>query len=233
MFKLLLLISVPVWAGPTLKPGEYVEEGVREVIRFAPLKDGALPFSIEAYGANGHQCGAEGTLKLGELEARLETSAPPDVCVLKFSPKPNGVTLEASPECHSFCGARAWIGGDHQLAPAQCEQAKINTRYDEFLQLYKKKKYGEAKKKISALREECDFFMSRFRKDEMRNDLAITLHHLKDDAGCLEVLQPLKQLAQMSDEDIKEENLPVEAVDWLAIAKAARTNLKLCKGGKK
>jgi hypothetical protein len=64
----------------------------------------------------------------------------------------------------------------------------------------------------------------------MRNDLAVTLHHLGDDAGCLKVLEPLKELAALTEEQVRKEHgiEPMLVGDWVSIAGATRTNWKLC-----
>lgn len=234
MIQFLLLFTAPLWAAPKLKPGQYVQKNANGYLVLKPAKAGDFSFSIEAFGANGHMCGAEGTLKANEIEAKLEAMEKSDPCVLKFIPAGNIITLEASEACRYFCGARASLGGDHELAPSKCEREVITKRHEEFTALYRKKKYEDARKKLSTLREECADFISENLEDQMRNDLAVTFHHLKDDASCLTILEPLRKYAEMTDDQIKEEWVsPVEVESIIATAKATRTNLKLCKGGKK
>ena len=62
----------------------------------------------------------------------------------------------------------------------------------------------------------------------IRNDLAITLHHLGDDQGCRRTLEPLRGLADAPDEDLAAGE-PALHDTYVELAKATRTNLKLCR----
>jgi hypothetical protein len=60
----------------------------------------------------------------------------------------------------------------------------------------------------------------------MRNDLAITQYHLHDFAGCKRTLEPLREDAAKTDEQLE---YPVFALEArLPGIHAARTNIKLC-----
>ncbi|WP_256735202.1 hypothetical protein [Variovorax sp. dw_954] len=67
-------------------------------------------------------------------------------------------------------------------------------------------------------------------KDRIRNDLALAQLRAGDHAGCLKTLEPLREAAGQSDNDIRSNYLPEEARLLLPIVRATRTNLKLCQG---
>ena len=60
----------------------------------------------------------------------------------------------------------------------------------------------------------------------MRNDLAITQYHLHDYAGCKHTLEPLREEATKTDEELQYPAFALEA--RLPGIHAARANLKLC-----
>jgi hypothetical protein len=65
-----------------------------------------------------------------------------------------------------------------------------------------------------------------------RNDLAVALYHLGDPAACRNVLEPLAKDAAKTDAAIREEQRPSDADSAVRLARATRTNLKLCEGKK-
>ena len=64
----------------------------------------------------------------------------------------------------------------------------------------------------------------------IRNDLALTQLRLGDAAACRKTLEPLAQDASKSDASIREDYPGFEADAQIRLARATRTNLKLCQG---
>lgn len=225
---LLLACALPVQA--QLAPGDYVTEGGWGNLS---LKSdaGGLAFQINAVGGNLHVCDIDGVVRAGV--ARVETGEKGQACVVRFAPKDGGIQVspqEGEP-CRSFCGMRAGFEGLYFKPAPGCAAAEVKRGRAAFKRQFDQKGYTEARATLEPLIERCTKTLYGPDADWMRNDLAITLYRLKDNAGCLRVLQPLAELGAMSEAKVREEYAPSDAEMMVPIARATRTNLRLCKGG--
>jgi hypothetical protein len=206
---------------PNIAPGEYVYEGGNGVLRINSDKS----FVIDTVGANAHICGLE-----GELHGS-QGVIPNSSCVLHFKPDGNNMRLEdnQADECRNFCGARAGYTGLYIRPTSACTARAIALSRKAFKSKYDQRNYDSAVDILSRVLIDCKKVINHFDADWMRNDLALAQLRSGDKAACLSTLSPLVELAAMSDEDIRGMAEPAY-VDWyISIAKATRTNLKLCK----
>ena len=229
-----LLLSTPVTAQrstASLKPGEYVTEGAWGQLSLRPGNGNSLIFSIEATGGNRHVCSLEGEVNGGT--ATLDGPDEKTPCVVTFAQTGEGVKISTgeSGACRDYCGARAYFEGLYLRPSARCTKESVAAARKSFKQLYDARQFAEAKAKLEPVLTLCSRTLHRSEEGRARNDLAVTMHKLGDLSGCLLVLQPFVEDAQLTDAEFREGNPPSDADMMLPIVRAARTNLKLC-GGK-
>lgn len=230
-----------VWAGShvvhaqpaasvaTIGPGEYLAKGGWATLSIKRgTAAGALPFSISAMGSNGHSCEIEGEIK-GRM-ARVPTDEPNKMCEVLFDKRPDGawrVSYERTAEaCQHFCGMRAVFYGDYVVPPEGCGTSALSAGRKRFSAAYRAKEYQRAHDILAPLAARCEPVMNLFEKNDMANDLAVTLYNLGKVTECRSVLAPMAELARTPAEDI--EAPPVDAEILAKQGRAARTNLKLC-----
>jgi hypothetical protein len=225
-----LFLACALPAHAQIAPGDYVTEGGWGNLSLKPGA-GGLAFQINAIGANLHVCEIAGVVRAGV--ARVETDEKGKACVVRFTPKFGGI--EVSPQegepCLYFCGMRATFEGVYFKPAPGCAAAEVTKGRAVFKRQFDQKAYAEARATLEQLLDRCAKTLFGNDADWMRNDLAITLYRLKDNAGCLRLLQPLAELGAMSEAKVREEYPPSDADMMVPIARATRTNLRLCKGG--
>ncbi len=228
------LLNMPANAQPstaTLKPGEYISEYGQGQLVLKPSKNGALAFSIDSVGANGHTCSLEGELRGGR--ATLEGVQAKDPCIINMTATSAGIEIKSSESgsCRFYCGMRATFEATYfQPAPLCREKAVATTRTD-FKRLYNAKKFAEARAMLEPLLRDCTRSLYWLDEGRIRNDLAVTLHKLGDLAGCRNVLKPLSDDARRSNAQLQESYPPTDLESVMPIVRATRTNLKLCASG--
>lgn len=214
-----------------IKAGEYIAEGGSGYLSIKQGPKGLLTFSIESIHVNGHMCSADG--KIVGQQAILDTEKS-DKCIIKFTPKGADIDVSVNDEqiCHYFCGMRAnGFEGLYLKPPAGCSSKEVKTRRAEFKRLYDKKNYSKAQTLLSAVLNDCATILDSREMGWIRNDLALTYYKLNDRESCRKTLQPLAELATLSDKQLEEEYgiRPMDLASDLPMIKATRTNLKLCK----
>ncbi len=217
--------------GGAIEPGIYITEGGWGDLTIKQGKDGMLSFTIFALGGNAHMCSLEGVIRNGS--ATLTESG--EACVIRFDPK--GAAIKVSSEtyepCHYYCGMRAYFEGEYfKPAPACLPRAIRKSRRD-FKVLYDRKAYAEAVALLEPVLTECAKTMTWLDRGWIQNDLALAYHRMKRDDICLSLLKGFEADAAKTDEQIREEYPPADADTYWPILNAARTNLKLCRGGRK
>jgi len=227
-----LLVASPLViaqvAEPTRIPaaGEYTLSGGMGTLQLGET-NGAPFFAIEVVGANAHTCQLEGaweedtgTVSSGELS-----------CSIEFEVQPDGVDVRArnAEACRQWCGARAWFEGRYLSPIPECAAAKVKRARDAFKSQYKQKRYGEARATLAPVLARCKRVLDRFELMWVRNDLAVTLHHLGEGAACLEVLDPIRPLGEEPETEVGSTE-PAFAEELKRLARATRTNLRLCRG---
>lgn len=229
-----LLLSCALPAAAQVAPGVYITErgwGTLEV------KPGGREFEIDSVGSNGHVCEMKGTLRAttpGAAAGRAETDEKNKPCTVRFTPKDGGIDVAPSENgaCSFFCGMRAGVEGVYFKPAAGCYPDAVAKARAAFKRQYDQKAYTQARDILAPVLERCIKTMGSNDADWIRNDLSITYYRLKDYASCLKVLEPLAEQAAMSEAQIKDSLPPFEGELAVPIARAARTNLRLCKAGK-
>jgi hypothetical protein len=186
----------------------------------------ALKFKIDAFGANGHTCSLDGDLR--DNQAKLEGDDEP--CIVKFDANAKGIDVHGNEACRTYCGMRARFDGMYFKPAPGCDSDDRSRTRDAFKASYAKKDYATARTRLEPVLAQCAPLLSWLEKASIRNDMAVTLFHLRDRAACLSVLEPLAADAAKTDDAIRENYPPTDADDYLPLVKAARANLKLCNG---
>lgn len=226
------LCAAVSWAGyalpadpPAVKPGEYVYERGAGTLTIK-AGNGKQTFAIDTVGANAHTCDLTGTI--AGLEGRTDGDDAVAPCVFRITPLPGAVSIAAETDdaCRAYCGARAAFEGKYSRPAPQCTATAVAATRATFKRLYVAKKFEKARAALEPLLR-CEDFVDRFSSAWIRNDVAVTRHALHDDAGCREVLEPLRDLADDDDPGAGE---PAFKDELTRIASATRFNLHLCGG---
>lgn len=226
------ILFIAPFAAVAQEPGEYTTEKSWGTLVVKRDQSGKLLFNIDSMGDNGHSCSLEGEIKQGK--AILEGDDPKAPCVVTFTPGKNGIKVDRSEgmACQFYCGVRAAFEGVYMKAPAACRIDAVEKTRTAARKAYDGKNYDSARNLLSSTLKDCKTFLGTFTEAWLRNDLAVTLHKLKDLPGCREVLKPLAEDAAQKDAKIREDYAPLEADIYVRILKATRVNLKLCAAAK-
>ncbi len=229
-------LSSPNFAGAQelrTEPGTYLTKGGWGSLSISKNKDGELAFEISSLGANAHSCGLKGTIKSGQ--AILKGSEEKKPCIVTFHLKGDKIEVTDNENaCRSYCGARASFTGLYLKAKQGCSEIEKSRKA--FKRLYDKKAYAQARDVLEPLLKNCEDVVDWMEIGWIRNDLAITEYKLGEYAECLRILRPLEAEAKKTDDELFDSypGQPAYAESSIAIAKATRTNLKLCgQGGAK
>jgi len=229
------LLAIPFHShaqNKAIQPGEYISEGGWGNLTVTRNKQGGLSFEISSMGANGHTCNLSGDIRNGR--AVLEGSEESKPCIVTFKPSGNGLNVtDNDGACSYFCGVRAGFTNLYIKPQPACKPAAIQKTRDEFKKLYDRKAYSQARAKLEPVLKNCSELIHWTDMGWIQNDLAITLYKLGDYAGCRNTLRTLKEDAGKTDDELREQYPPADADIAIPIAKATRTNLRLCTSGKK
>lgn len=221
-------------SAPTLKPGEYISEHSRGLLVLKSGKAGALSFTLESVGDNGHTCSLEGELQvereLRRGRAKLEGMEEKTPCVVTMTTTPAGIEIKGSESgsCSFYCGMRAGFEATYFQPIPACREKAVTATRNNFKRLYGGKKFVEAQAMLEPLLKDCKRTLYWLDEGRIRNDLAVTLHKLGDLAACREVLKPLSEDARMNNTQLQESYAPTDLESVMPIVRSTRTNLKLC-----
>lgn len=229
-----LALLLPCALAAELPAGEYQGDHGSGTLKIAPSKGKGQAFDLSSYGANGHSCGLDGTIINGQ--AKLDTGTKGEDCVVTFVRKSDGSIevdhSDASAQyCRVFCGMRADFTGNYAMAPASCQIAAVKKSRKEFKRLYDQKAYAAALATLQPVVQQCSNYLRDWEDGWIRNDVALAQFKAGQPQACLQTLQPLAQEAAMSNAQLQEQYSPVDADNHISVAKATRTNLKLCRTG--
>jgi hypothetical protein len=216
------------------EPGTYLAEGGWGDLTIKRTKDGRITFTIFAMGGNAHMCDLGGEIRNGRATL-VDSGDIHNPCIILFRQKGTNVevSVETDEPCRYYCGMRASFEGTYLWPAAACLPKAINKSRADFQRLYGKKAYAEAVDVLEPIVKGCSKTMHWLDKGWISNDLALTYHKLGRDDLCLQNLKGLEEDAGKTDEQIREQYPPADADNYLPIVKAARTNLLLCRRGKK
>lgn len=211
-----------------LAPGTYLTEGGWGELSLRS-DAGGLGFEIATMGANAHSCGLAGGIRAGkaELDAGEGQS-----CRLEFVADAEGIEVKAHADdfeqCRYFCGARAGFEGRYLVVPPDCLPAAVQATRDRFKQLYDQRRYAPAVLLLEELLPRCQRVLVDIDQGWIESDLAIARLRKGAREACRAALAGRTELAAMSEDEISEAYPPVEAELYTRLAKAVRTNLRLC-----
>ena len=220
-------------ASPTatpLQPGQFVREGSSGQLNLKQGPNGMLRFTIDAQGDNGHSCSLDGDVRNGK--ARLPGVDEKVPCIVTFRPTVDGIDVSGSSfeACGTqYCGMRATFEGVYFVPPPVCLSKALAATRKTFKQQYDARQYAEARGTLEPVLSVCKRTLHWLDEARIRNDVAVTLHKLKEFSACQAVLAPLAEDAKLSDAGVRENYAPLEADLYLPVVRATRTNLKLCK----
>lgn len=183
-------------------------------------------FDITTIGANAHTCALDGAIVRGK--AKIDDTP----CVVNFAVNADKVqvTTNGADQCRDSCGARASFEGTYTRPTPGCTDKAVATSRKTFKRQYDARDYTAAQATLAPVLSDCDGTLDWITKGWIRNDLALTQFKLNDRAACLKTLQPLAEDAALTDDGVKEKYPPADAEIFLPVARATRTNLKLCRG---
>jgi hypothetical protein len=215
-------------AAQEVTPGEYVTEQGWGVLRVSPPDaQGRQRLELSATGANGHDCGWTGTLQ-GPV-ANVDDGA----CIVHVESGPGrlGLTVaEPQNACRDYCGARAWFEGDYFIPPAGCSSREREQARAAFNTLYRARSYAAAQARLDPMFDRCGRYLTWLEDAQVRNDLAITLHHLHRDAECIALEKKLIPDGVRSEDEVEGalELPPADKDSFEPLARAAFHNATLC-----
>jgi hypothetical protein len=218
---------------PEIRSGEYVMDGDLGKLTITKTTEGVAFQLYAESGAPGYTCQFSGTILNGRTT--LDSDDDSEDCQVTFKATGDYVEVHhnSAPSCHSYCGSNADFDGlVFQRAKAECSRPSQTKSRNEFKRLYGLKSYSEARSVLETLLAKCEGVMQQIDVAWVRNDLALSQYRANDRRACLQTLQPLSGDAAMSDEDIRRAHSFVVGDDgagYLAVIKATRTNLALCK----
>ncbi len=216
-------------AAAELEPGSWITERGWGQLTLRAGADGGFEFELQSMGSNGHSCALEGHVE--DDRATVPTDEG-QACRISFDASAQGIAVavhaDDQEQCRWFCGARAGFEGDYLAVPQGCLPAEVAATRERFKKLYDQRQYAPAAALLDALTPRCGRLLEDIELGWIASDLAITRLKLGDRTGCRAALEERVSLAEMSDEGIAENYPPLEAELYTRLAKAVRTNLKLC-----
>jgi hypothetical protein len=223
-----LFAAAPVRAGLDLPAGQFATEGGWGRLTVYEGLEGRMRFDLLAVGGNAHSCALDGDID-GNL-ARLEPGEG-EICTVSFDTIHGGLRVtvhDGADACRWYCGMRADFVGDYFLLPDACVGDAVEVARTQFKARYDRRDYAAAIAGLDATADQCGRFIGEITRGWIASDIAIALKHQGDLAGCRERLAPYAELAALSAADIESAYPPAEAPDYARLARAVRTNLKLC-----
>lgn len=208
--------------------GEYLGKLGSGTLLMTASKKGQY-FKINSFGANGHSCFVEGIIE-NSISVQKDDSGEDD-CLIKFVATAEfiEVTHNEKPACHNFCGTRANYTFPYYKTSPLCHSKIKNKNQKLFKTYYAKKKFDLAEKTLRKVYDACESYMSIFEKLETVNDLAITYKNLKKKDQCLALVKPFEEVADMSEEQLKDNYPPSDAEVILPMMKRLKFNRQLCR----
>ncbi|WP_249027648.1 hypothetical protein ACCQ13_01980 [Xanthomonas sp. NCPPB 1638] len=212
-----------------LQAGEYITEKGWGHLQLSKRGD-TLKFSLESITGE-DTCGLDGAIQGDEGIAKSDNGE--STCTVKFANTPQGIDVSATTtaECKAFCGYNGNFEGSYLRVKEGCGRSDLDQTRDAFQQLYNSKDYKTALATLSPALANCLPTLEWEEEGAIRNDLAITQYKNGLYAECLATLDKYAEDADKNDDAVIDGWTPVLADRYLAIVRAARTNIGLCGKG--
>lgn len=216
-------------ASSSLRPGEYITEKGWGHLQLSE-QEGVLTFSIESVTGEDY-CGLDGTIRGDQGSAEGDNG--PSACTVKFTGTPQGIDVSANTpvECKAFCGYNGGFEGPYLKVKDGCGRSDLERTRKAFKRLYDARDYKAALTALSPALANCLPTLEWEEEGGIRNDLAITQYKNGLFAECLVTLDKYVDDADKDDDAVIDGWAPVLADHYLAIIRAARTNIGLCRKG--
>jgi len=219
--------AVQAAAGNALQPGEYItEKGWGRLL--INEQNGALKFSLESTTGE-DMCALDGAIDGDRGVAKGDNGQP--TCSVKFNSTPQGIDVAAATpeECRAFCGYNGDFEAPYLRVKDGCGRDDLDRTRTAFKRLYDGKNYKAALTTLSPALTNCLPTLEWEEEGAIRNDLAITQYKNGLYAQCLATLDKYAEDAGKDDDAAVDGWTPVLADRYLAIVRAARTNIGLCR----
>lgn len=206
----------------TPAPGKYIDNEASFGVLMVKADH---TFQINTMSSNGHTCDVGGQITNGIAKFDEEVA-----CEITFKTEGGNVRVSARPEggCRQFCGMRASFVGLYQKPGPLCTRSAMERSRAAFKKNYLAKNFKSAFEALKSVATQCRPFMDAIEAAWVLNDLALTQFKLGDPAACAKTLLPLMMYSTMSDAEVREFFPPADVDAYLLIARATRTNLRLC-----
>lgn len=214
--------------GSALQPGEYItEEGWGRLL--LKRESGALTFSLESVIGE-DTCGLDGTIQ-GDQGITKDSSR--SACSVRFTKAPRGIDVSSvtPEECKAFCGYNGDFEAPYLRVKDGCGRDDIARTRTAFQRLYDGKDYKAALNTLSPVVANCLPTLDWEEEGVIRNDLAIAKYKNGLHAQCLATLDKYAEDADKEQDAVVDGWTPALADRHLAIVRAARTNIGLCRAG--
>jgi hypothetical protein len=103
---------------------------------------------------------------------------------------------------------RATFEGVYFVPPPVCLSKALAATRKTFKQQYDARQYAEARGTLEPVLSVCKRTLHWLDEARIRNDVAVTLHKLKEFSACQAVLAPLAEDAKLSDAGVRENYAP-------------------------
>ena len=215
-------------ASAVVVPGEYATESGWGHLLVSTASNGRLFFDLQS--ATGESvCRISGELEGLEGAATSEDGKD---CKIVFSRRLAGVDVATiTPEaCRDLCGSNGGVAGFYMYLPMECRANELSGTRRMFKDRYLNKDYRSALNTLKPVLETCGTVMDFVDLGDIRNDVAIT--QLKNGLAhdCLETLKPYFADAARDDGEILGDWPADQAEAYRRVIRAARTNIRLCRG---
>ncbi|WP_254459393.1 hypothetical protein [Xanthomonas sacchari] len=210
-------------------PGEYItDKGWGRLL--IKQQNGTLTFSLESTTGE-DVCELHGAIEGHTGVAKGNKGQP--TCQVKFASTPQGIDVAAATpaECKTFCGYNGDFEAPYLRVKDGCGRDELDRTRTTFQRLYDAKDYKAALATLSPVVPSCLPTLEWEDEGAIRNDLAITQYKNGLYAQCLATLDKYAEDAAKDDDAAVEGWTPMLADRYLAIVRAARTNIGLCRKG--
>ncbi|CTP92006.1 hypothetical protein XTPLMG728_3091 [Xanthomonas translucens pv. poae] len=213
--------------GNALQPGEYLtEKGWGRLL--LKEQNGALTFSLESTTGE-DVCALDGAIDRDRGVAKGDSGQP--ACSVQFTSTQQGIDVTAATpnECKAFCGYNGDFEAPYLRVKDGCGRDDLDRIRTAFKRFYDGKNYKAALSTLSPALTNCLPTLEWEEEGAIRNDLAITQYKNGLYAQCLATLDRYAEDAGKDDDAAVEGWTPTLADRYLAIVRAARTNIGLCR----
>ena len=218
-------------AASAVAPGLYAKPQRWETVSVTQTPTG---LRVELSQIVHHVCGFGADVdRAGRLRFLEVDSDTQKRCDVRLKKSATGIEL-VDRDCEDLrsiglCGASAGIElGAYTFVPPACAPDPVSRTRKTHKALYDQKELAAARDVLAPVLRDCTAFLRDDEAAWIRNDLAITLHHLGDDDGCRATLAPVANLAKMEEGDLVYNEF-YEIGDFRDVVGATRSNLELCR----